>query len=53
MNKFITLLFIIMLSSCTTIRFSDGSTSVTAEKEQPFCNIEKVDPNCKIEGNVN
>lgn len=41
-----------LVSSCTGIRVGDGRTIVTAEKSKPFCTIDKVDPNCKIEDNT-
>lgn len=43
--------FIFLLTTaCTGIRVSDGRSIVTAEKEKPFCDIKKVDTNCKVEG---
>lgn len=47
----ITFLFMLILSSCTVISISNKNTRVIAEKDKPFCDIKKLDPNCKVEGN--
>ena len=48
--KIIAILFVFFtISACSGVRISDGRTIVTADKEKPFCETNKVDPNCKIE----
>lgn len=51
MKKTIVVLSILILCSCTAVRLGNGKTIVTAKKEKSFCNIKKIDPHCKIEGN--
>lgn len=50
-SMIITFLFMLILSSCTVISISNKNTRVIAEKDKPFCDIKKLDPNCKVEGN--
>lgn len=49
MNQLIVVLSVLVLSSCTAVSVSNGKVVVTAEKDKPFCDTKKVDPNCKIE----
>lgn len=42
-------LFALMLVACTSVKVGNKHTNVTIKKEKPFCDIKKVDPNCKIE----
>jgi len=49
MNQLIIVLSVLVLSSCTAVSVSNGKMVITAEKDKPFCDTKKVDPNCKIE----
>lgn len=49
MNQLIIVVFALALSACTAVGISNGKMVVTAEKNKPFCDVNKVDPNCKIE----
>jgi uncharacterized protein YcfL len=49
MKKTLILLFTLMLVACTSIKVGNKHTNVIIKKEKPFCDIKKVDPNCKIE----
>lgn len=54
MYKISILLFCLLLTSCTGIRAGDGKESVQVGIEKPFCDVKKVDPNCKVHnGNKN
>jgi len=47
MTKFLIILLCLLLASCTGLRASDGKQNVQVEIEKPFCDVKKVDPNCK------
>jgi len=47
MSKFIIVLFSLLLISCTGLRAGDGQKSIQVDTPKPFCDIKKVDPNCK------
>ena len=49
MKKTLIFLFTLMLASCGSIKIGNKDTNITIKKEKPFCDINKVDPNCKIE----
>ncbi|GAA6204114.1 hypothetical protein NBRC116600_09110 [Thalassotalea sp. SU-HH00458] len=52
MFKCILIMFSILLCSCTSLTFMNEAGVITVEKEKPFCDIKKVDPNCKLEKEV-
>lgn len=47
----ITVIFIVLtLGACSAIKIGNGRAVITVEKEKPFCDINKVDSKCKVEG---
>lgn len=53
MNRLVVMLNIIFtLCACSGVSISNGRTKVTVEKDKPFCDTQKVDPNCKIENKI-
>lgn len=49
MKKFIITIISFLLISCSGIRVSNGIITATVDKPEKFCDIKKVDPNCKVE----
>jgi len=49
MKKAFILLFTLTFVACTSVKVSNKHTNVIIKKAKPFCDINKVDPNCKIE----
>ncbi len=40
-------MFSFLLCSCSTMNIHTKEGSITIKKEKPFCDIKKIDPNCK------
>lgn len=51
--RFFIIIFSLLLCSCSSLTFMNESGVITVEREKPFCDIKKVDPNCKLEKEVN
>ena len=51
--RFFIIIFSLLLCSCSSLTVINEAGVITVEREKTFCDIQKVDPNCKLEKEVN
>lgn len=52
MARVIVFLLTLLLFSCSAVTVGHSRNKVIVESEKPFCDVSKVDPNCKISDDV-